>query len=85
MSTKEVLVFYKDRRRPVTFESVSDTSLEKGKLYEAVKEAFLDVLPPLEDQVAVFLQIESKEWGLVDVTGSVPDHSTIYLRVLKIR
>ena len=75
MAKKEILVVYKDRRRPVTFDTVGD---EKKNIYEAVKGAFVDVLPSAE--VPVFLQIDSKDWGLVDVTGSVPDRSTVYLK-----
>ena len=44
LAVKEILVVHKNRQRPGTFESVGD----ENKIYEAVKEAFVDVLPSAE-------------------------------------
>ena len=46
-SFKEVLVVFRDRRRPVKFQVSNDPSEEKSSLLQAVRDAFSDVFPDL--------------------------------------
>ena len=44
---EEVLVVFRDRRRPVKFQVSNDPSEEKSSLLQAVRDAFSDVFPDL--------------------------------------
>ena len=91
--TKQVLVIYGDRRRPVTFNCGSNkdgddcTKEEYEWLVKAVESVFEDVLSAEEGSStssgAFYLQMESSEWGgtVIDVTSRtlVPDHGVVFL------
>lgn len=87
---KEVLVVFRDRRRPIKFKVSDDPSEDRSSLLHAVQVAFSDVLPDVaadegtstsSDPSNYFFQTESKEWGgLVDVIGEVQDRSTILIK-----
>ena len=79
-SSKTVLVYFWDRRRPVTFSSGNE---ETSSLICAFKETFADALggeketgTPLE----VLLQMKDEDWGgeFVDIQGgTVPDRAVV--------
>ena len=87
MSTeKTVLGVFRERRRPITFNSGNTPKEEYGNLLEAVKSGFDNILIANEgpsssshgiealasETTQYYIQRESKEWGgLVDVTGFV--------------
>ena len=85
---KEVLVVFRDRRRPIKFKVSDDPLEDKSSLLQAVQVAFSDVFPDLAAGEGTssgpsnyFFQTESKEWGgLVDVIGEVQDRSTILIK-----
>lgn len=92
--TKQVLVVFGDRRRPVTFtcssngKSSQDCAKEEYEwLVRAVESTFEDVLNAEEGSStsstgSFYLQIESLEWGgMIDVTPCtvVPDHEVVFL------
>ena len=83
--SKEVLVVFWDKRRPIKFNVSEDPSEDKSNLIHAVQVAFSDIFPSLAaDEGASSvpsIQTESKEWGgLMDVTGEVQDRSTIFIK-----
>ena len=85
VETKQVLVVFGDRRRPVTFNS-SNIDGDQGNrakeeyewLLRAVESTFEDVLYAEEGSStsntgSFYLQIESHEWGgMIDVTVHAP-------------
>ena len=91
--TKQVLVVFGDRRRPVTFNCSTDGSQgDRAKeeyewLVRAVESTFEDVLYAEEGSStsntgSFYLQVESREWGgMIDVTPCtiVPDHEVVFL------
>ena len=72
---KEALVIFKERRRPIRFETSSDPIEEHKNLLSAVEIGFKDIISS-----GFYLQIQNKEWNeLTDVTGTVKDRSTLFL------
>ena len=72
---KEVLVIFKERRRPIRFEISSDPIEEHKNLLSAVEIGFKDLISS-----GFYLQTQNKEWNeLTDVTGTVKDLSTLFL------
>ena len=88
--TKEVLLVYNDRKRPVEFWAVpGNPSAEQKNLCNAVERVFADVFSTGEGSSSsshhvFYLQFECEEWGgeMVDITGSVvvPSKSIVYRR-----
>ena len=84
--SKEVLVIFNDRRRPVKFECFENPSENYQSLVNAVEKVFCDILTAEEGSsssgAGFYLQVESKEWGgIIDVTSEtqIDDHSTVFL------
>ena len=66
-----------ERKRPITFQASDAAEEEKKNLLKAAKATFADVI--LEGK-SYFLQCNSTEWGgLIDISGFVEDHATVYL------
>ena len=65
---KEVLVVFRDRRRPIFFECSSDPQVEYQHILDAVKETFDDVLSSgegsSENTEGYYLQTDNKVWGV---------------------
>lgn len=81
---KSVLVVFKNRRRPISFQGSTDPQTEKRNLLAAVESAFSDVISSGEGTSGVggrdyFLQTENSEWGSVEIMGHVEDHATVFL------
>ena len=71
-TAKEVLVVFRDRRRPVRFISSVNPTLENKRLLEAVEETFQDVLQSAEGSSLTsgyYLQRNSKVWGRIDLNS----------------
>lgn len=79
LSVKEVLVVYKDRRRPVKFRSAENAEVECKNVLDAVTMEFRDILP-IDCVDSLFIQTKTEEWGLVDVTSNIKNHTTVYLQ-----
>lgn len=77
VSTKEVLVVFGNRRRPVSFD-VNPEKSDKEVLLEAVLTSFSDVLEAKEGQ-EYYLQIEHEKYGLIDLMGAVADGAIVHL------
>ena len=90
---KEVLVVFEfvDKRKQIKFDVSDDPSKDKSSLLRAVRVAFADVFPdlPATDETSsgtpnYVLQVQPRnsELGdeLVDVSGEVPDQSTIFIK-----
>ena len=87
-SKKEILVVFKDRRRPISFQKSDDPQVEYARILEAVKETFEDVLLGGEGSSecqGYYLQRESKVWGRVDLNSKdeVEERSQLYLQISK--
>ena len=82
-ATKEVLVVYRDRRRPIVFDSTEDPKEERVRLLDAVKVAFSDVLETGEGAGTLYMQTKSlsDKWKgeMIDVVGSVCDGAIVHL------
>ena len=93
--TKEVLLVYDNRKRPVKFQAApGDPSAEQKNLYDAVRRDFSDILATGEGSSSAchetfYLEFESAEWGgeMVDVSGStvVPAKAIVWLRKPNVR
>ena len=67
--TKEVLVTFRDQRRPIVCECADDHQVEYGRVISAVEETFGVVLSSGEgssDSHGYFLQRASQRWGHED-------------------
>ena len=80
-SSKTVLVYFRDRRRPVTFPSGNN---ETSSLICAFKETFADALGEERESTSldheVLLQMKNEDWGgeYVDIQGdTVPDRIVV--------
>ncbi len=86
---KEVLVVFRDRRRPIFFECSSDPQVEYQHILDAVKETFDDVLSSgegsSENTEGYYLQTDNKVWGRVDVSAKekIPSHSILHIQLPK--
>ncbi len=63
VESKEVLVVFRDRRRPILFECSSDPQVEYQHILDAVKETFDDVLSTGEgscESTGYYLQTDNK-------------------------
>ena len=79
---KTVLCVFKDRKRPVTFLGDQDAKKERQNLLEAVKASFSDLLEGssgAQSAPQCFLQYQSSEWGMIEVTGRIQDRNTVHL------
>ena len=81
---KTVLVVFKNRRRPISFQGSTDPQTEKRNLLAAVESIFLDVISSGEGTSGVggrdyFLQTENAECGSIEIMGHVEDHETVFL------
>ena len=76
---KEVLVVYGERRRPVTFSPSDSDCNDRETLSGAVRNLYSDVL----GNQPFFLQVESKQWGVIDLAESVPvvNGSTVFVKI----
>lgn len=92
VDTKEVLVVYKDRRRPIVFKCSNDPLEEYQHILDAVKETFEDVLSVgssseegSSNTGSYYLQKDSKVWGLVDLNSKekVESHSILHMQLSK--
>ena len=88
VQSKEVLVVFKDRRRPIFFECSSDPQVEYQHILDSVKETFEDVLSTGEgssESAGYYLQTDNKVWGRVDVNAKdkVPSHSILHIQLAK--
>ena len=83
-STKEVLICFGDRKRPVKFvTSENDPDEELPSLTAAAKAAFSDILER-ENTQQLILQIKSERWNgeFVDVLANgntIPDNSVLQM------
>ena len=87
--TKEVLVVYEGRRRPVVLSPVEDTNAQHTYLLDAAKRVFSDLIDSHEgcssqstvEQRKFYLEMESSKWGgqLIELTGAVSDGAVVHL------
>ena len=85
---KEVLVVFKDSRRPIVFKCSTDPVEEHQHILEAVNEVFADVLSSGEgfsDTSSYYLQRDSKVWGHIDLNAKdiLADHEVLYIQLSK--
>ena len=79
-----MVVVFGDRQRPVQFKFGDTAKEEAGNLFEAVADCFSDLVDigakdGSSQGSEYYLQRESSEWGLIDVTGFVNNKDTISL------
>ena len=87
--TKEALVVYEGRRRPIVLPPIEDANAQHICLLDAAKHVFSDLIDSYEgssSQSSVepknfYLQIESSKWGgqLIELTGAVSDGAVVHL------
>ena len=77
---KEVLAVFKERRRRVKYQPSTNKLEENRNLMDAIQEAFSDLTEGSSG--SIYLQTETKDWGLVDVCGDciLEDHGTVYVK-----
>ena len=88
---KEVIVVFKDRRRPIVFKCSTDSVEEHQHILEAVNEVFADVLSSGEgssdtsSSSSYYLQRDSKVWGHIDLNAKdkLADHEVLYIQLSK--
>ncbi len=61
MAEKTVLMCYKERKRPVVFQSDGKPECEKERLVAAARQIFQDMLPADEDYTLA-VQCKSESW-----------------------
>ena len=86
--TKEVLVIFRDRRRPIVYKCCDESLEEYQCILESVKETFADVLFSEEGPssgTSFHLQRDSKVWGRIDLSSreKVENCSILYMQLLK--
>ncbi len=80
---KEVLVVFKDRRRPIVFKCSTDPEEEYQHILESVNEVFADVLLSGEGTTSYYLQRDSKVWGQIDLNSKdkLADHEILHIQL----
>ncbi len=76
---KEVLVTFRERRRPVTFKACSCPEEERKYLKESIKTVFEDVLPNIEIESFILL-VKSERWQgeFMELRGDMkPSHNSV--------